>query len=170
MNTASVGLVHDPSRPLDHKTMYQITTGSIGCAPPPPYVLKLFSSISQKPIYIPQNGQRSTPTLMSDTKEEMMEIFVREDGVGIREAKSLMGKRNFAVFVGFDQEAVHVTAGSQGVHGNMYDGSAGSVDSGGQDVMRTLSLAVNYFVQVEGSFGTCSKYGPVIIPCLDFGR
>lgn len=168
VNSASAGLLHDPTHPSDHKTMYQITTSSIVSAPLPPYILKLFSS-AQGPLYVPQNGHKSTPTLVSDTKEEMMEIF-HTDTAGGREMKRLMGRRNFVAFVGFDPEVTQGIVGSSSIGGSTYGGSGGSVHSGSQEMTRRLSLAVDYFVQAEGAFGTSLGYGPVVIPCLELGR
>ena len=33
-----------------------------------------------------------------------------------------------------------------------------------------LSLAADFMVQGEGAYGTVVKFGPVVIPSLEFGR
>ena len=91
------GLVHDPSHPSDHKTMYQIISSAVVSAPPPSYVLKLLHS-SNKPLYVPANGHRSTH-VVSDTKEDMMEVFAQDSGGREREQKRLMGRRNYVACV-----------------------------------------------------------------------
>ncbi|RAL62509.1 hypothetical protein DID88_005074 [Monilinia fructigena] len=72
VNCCGAGLVHDPSHPSDHKTMYQIIASAVVAAPPPSYVLKMLHN--NKPLYVPQNGVKTT-NQVSDTKEDMMEIF-----------------------------------------------------------------------------------------------
>ena len=73
--------------------------------------------------------------------------------------KKLMGRRNYVAFVAYDPEAI---AGSA----NPY---AGSVHNGQQGLAK-LSLAVDFVVQGDGGFSPPTKYGPVIIPSLEFGR
>src|SRR5436190_1773934 len=90
VNCCGAGLVHDPSHPSDHKTMYQIISSAIVNVPPPSYVLKLLHN--NKVLYIPQNGQRSSHTV-SDTKEDMMEVFLTDVNGAPREMKKLMGRR-----------------------------------------------------------------------------
>jgi hypothetical protein len=150
VNACGAGLVHDPSHPGDHKTMYQLITSSIVNAPPPSYVLRLLNSNPKQPIYIPQNGQRSAgphqPTQSTDTKEDMMEIFVADVNGAPREMKRLMGRRNYVAMVAYDP----VVPGSKG--------------------SSRLSLAADFMVQNEGAYAAPVKYGPVIIPSLEFGR
>ncbi|KAI5269765.1 hypothetical protein E4T47_06800 [Aureobasidium subglaciale] len=158
-NACGAALVHDPSRPGDHKTMYQLITSSIVNAPPPSYVLRLLNSNPKQPIYIPQNGQRSagphqTPQTV-DTQEEMMEIFVADVNGTPREMKRLMGRRNYVAMVAYDPENVR--------------GSHGSIAPNGKTSSR-LSLAADFMVQNEGAYAAPVKYGPVIIPSLEFGR
>ncbi|EDN07619.1 predicted protein [Histoplasma mississippiense (nom. inval.)] len=74
VNCCGAGLVHDPSHPTDHKTIYQIISSSVVNTPPPSYVMKLLHG-GNKALYIPANGQRATPGTVTDTKEDMMEIF-----------------------------------------------------------------------------------------------
>lgn len=155
VNCCGAGLLHDPTHPSDHKTMYQIISSSIVAAPPPSYVLKMLHN--NRPLYIPANGSKST-NLVSDTKEDMMEIFQTDTNGGPREMKKLMGRRNYVAFVAFDPETVG--GGSGG----------GSVRSGGETGLQKLSLAVDFVVQGDGGYASPTKYGPVIIPSLEFGR
>lgn len=159
VNCCGAGLVHDPSHPSDHKTMYQVISSAIVAAPPPSYVLKMLHN--NKPLYVPENGHKSTHAV-SNTKEDMMEIFQADSNGGAREMKKLMGRRNYVAFVAYDPNDL----GMQGVNGSQY---AGSVHSGQQGLSK-LSLAVDFVVQGDGSFGALTKYGPVIIPSLEFGR
>ncbi|THW69146.1 hypothetical protein D6D25_01071 [Aureobasidium pullulans] len=159
VNACGAGLVHDPSHPGDHKTMYQLITSSIVNAPPASYVLRLLNSNPKQPIYIPQNGQRSAgphqPTQSTDTKEDMMEIFVADVNGAPREMKRLMGRRNYVAMVAYDPEVV------RGSHGSIVPGNKGP---------GRLSLAADFMVQNEGAYAAPVKYGPVIIPSLEFGR
>jgi hypothetical protein len=147
--------VHDPSHPSDHKTMYQIVSSPIVSAPTGNYLLKLFHN--QKALYVPQNGQKSTHEV-TDTKEDMMEIFHTDASGAGRELKKLMGRRNYAAFVAYDPEAI---AGTQ---------YAASIVNGQQQGLSKLSLAVDFVVQGDGAFTSPTKYGPVIVPHLEFGR
>jgi hypothetical protein len=158
VNCCGAGLVHDPSHPSDHKTMYQIISSAVVAAPPPSYVLKMLHN--NKPLYVPANGQKTT-NQVSDTKEDMMEIFQTDTSGGPREMKKLMGRRNYVAFVAYDPEVVAGMAGGS-VHG-------GSVHSGNAGLAK-LSLAVDFVVQGDGGFSPPTKYGPVIIPNLEFGR
>jgi len=135
--------------------MYQVISSAVVSAPPPNYVLKMLHN--NKPLYVPQNGQKTTNTV-TDTKEDMMEIFQTDTNGGARELKKLMGRRNYVAFVAYDPESVQ---------GNM-TGSA-SIHSGNQGLAK-LSLAVDFVVQGDGGFSPPTKYGPVIIPSLEFGR
>lgn len=135
--------------------MYQIIASAIVAAPPPSYVLKMLHS-SNKPLYVPQNGQKTTNQI-SDTKEDMMEIFQTDTNGGARDMKKLMGRRNYVAFVAYDPEAVPGTS------------YAGSVHSGQQGLAK-LSLAVDFIVQGDGGYNSPTKYGPVIVPSLEFGR
>jgi hypothetical protein len=111
---------------------------------------------NNKPLYVPPNGQKST-NAVTDTKEDMMEIFQTDTNGGPREMKKLMGRRNYVAFVAYDPEAI---AGTQ---------YAASVHSGQQGLAK-LSLAVDFVVQGDSGFTPPTKYGPVIIPTLEFGR
>ncbi|KAK5090338.1 hypothetical protein LTR05_000510 [Lithohypha guttulata] len=152
-NTAGAGLVHDPSHPQDHKTMYQLISSSVVAAPPNSYILKMLNS--NKPLYIPANGQRSTPHIPTDTKEDMMELFT-VDGNGQPNTgnRRLIARRGYVAIVAYDPEVVN---------GNFRP--AGPAQGSGK-----LSLAADFLVQSEGSYGGVMKYGPVVIPSLEFGR
>jgi len=155
VNVCGAGLVHDPSHPSDHKTMYQLITASIVNAPQPSYVIRMLHN--SKPLYIPQNGHRSTPSVPTDTKEDMMEIFAADVDGKPREARRLMGRRNYLACVAYDPEIV------QGAFGNVTPGHGGG----------RLSLAADFMVQGDagGAMGGMPmKYGPVVIPSLEYGR
>ena len=138
--------------------MYQLISSSVVNTPPPSYVLKLLHN--NKPLYVPANGHRSTHA-QSDTKEDMMEIFQSEPDGRQREMKKLMGRRNYVAVVAFDPEMVG--GGGSSVGGSVAGGSV----HGGQG---KLSLAVDFLVQGDAAFGAVNKYGPVIVPSLEFGR
>ncbi|KAL8971637.1 MAG: hypothetical protein Q9183_000960 [Haloplaca sp. 2 TL-2023] len=156
VDCCGAGLVHDPAKPGDHKTMYQVISASVVNTPPSHYVLKLLqsSNSSNRPLYVPANGHRST-NQPSDTKEDMMEIFQAEPDGRPREGKKLMGRRNYVAIVAYDPEVVQGTYGRT----DMNKGAG------------KLSLACDFIVQGEqGANGGVNKYGPVIIPSLEFGR
>ncbi|KAL3423846.1 ww domain protein [Phlyctema vagabunda] len=154
VSCCGAGLVHDPAHPSDHKTMYQVISSAVVAAPPPSFVLKMLHN--NKPLYVPQNGQRTT-NQPSDTKEDMMEIFQTDTNGGPRELKKLMGRRNYVAFVAYDPEVISGTPRS----GSMHSGQSG---------LAKLSLAVDFVVQGDSGFTPPTKYGPVIIPSLEFGR
>ncbi|KAJ9493906.1 hypothetical protein H2202_010573 [Exophiala xenobiotica] len=152
VNTCGAGLVHDPSHPSDHKTMYQLISSSVVNTPPPGYVMKLLNN--NKPLYIPPNGQRSAPNQPTDTKEDMMEIFTHDvNGQAVNNRK-LMARRNYVAIVVYDPEIVNGTFGATGMN-----------RGGGR-----LSLAADFLIQGEGAYGNVVKYGPVVVPSLEFGR
>lgn len=134
--------------------MYQVISSAVVAAPPPSYVLKMLHN--NKPLYVPANGQKTT-NQVSDTKEDMMEIFQTDTNGGPREMKKLMGRRNYAAFVAYDPEAVP---------GTTYSANS----QNGQTGLAKLSLAVDFIVQGDSGFAAPTKYGPVIIPSLEFGR
>ena len=180
VDVSGAGLVHDPSKPSDHKTMYQLISSPIVNTPPPSYVLKLLTS-SQKPLYVPQNGHRSTHA-PSDTKEDMMEIFTAEPDGRPREQRKLMGRRGYVAIVAYDPEAVTGAFGGSQVGSN----SGNNRNSMGkpQPEHGRLSLAVDFMIQSDPTPGAptgmglggaaamqaVGKYGPVIVPSLEFGR
>ena len=153
VNCCGAGLVHDPSHPGDHKTMYQLISSAVVSTPPPSYVIKLLHN-SNKPLYIPANGHRSSGAV-SDTKEDMMEVFAQDAGGKERECRRLMGRRNYMACVAYDPEKLN--------NGGLL-GGAGAQGKG------QLSLGVSFMVQGEGPFVAPAKYGPVVIPALEFGR
>ncbi|KAF1949594.1 hypothetical protein CC80DRAFT_484076 [Byssothecium circinans] len=154
VDCCGAGLVHDPSKPQDHKTMYQIISSSVVNAPPSNYVLRLLHN--NRVLYIPQNGHRSTHQQPSDTKEDMMEIFTQDVNGAAREYKRLMGRRNYVACVVYDPEIVN--------------GTFGQVVGGAGAGSGRLSLAVDFMVQNEGPYSAPMKYGPVIVPSLEYGR
>ncbi|EFE41526.1 hypothetical protein TRV_03747 [Trichophyton verrucosum HKI 0517] len=162
VNCCGAGLVHDPSHPTDHKTMYQIISSAVVNAPPPSYILKLLHG-NNKPLYIPTNGQRSVTAQVSDTKEDMMELFQTDVSGQPREHRKLMGRRNYVAIVGYDPDAVQ--AAYSGMQSPMYPPNNSATGS-----FPKLSLAVDFLVQGEGSFGNVVKFGPVIVPSLELGR
>ena len=84
-----------------------------------------------------------------------MEIFQAEPDGRPREGKKLMGRRNYVAIVAYDPEVVQGTYGRT----DMNKGAG------------KLSLACDFIVQGEqGANGGVNKYGPVIIPSLEFGR
>ncbi|ORY65912.1 uncharacterized protein BCR38DRAFT_456589 [Pseudomassariella vexata] len=155
VNCSGAGLVHDPAHPSDHKTMYQIITSPIVAAPASNYILKMLHN--NKSYYVPANGQKSNHEV-SDTKEDMMEIFHTDASGQPRELKKLMGRRNYVAFLAYDPEAIP---------GTQY---SASIANGQQQGLSKLSLAVDFVVQGDGAFTTPTKYGPVIVPHLEFGR
>jgi hypothetical protein len=134
--------------------MYQVITSPIVAAPASNYFLKLLHN--QKALYVPQNSQKSNHEV-SDTKEDMMEIFHTDASGSARELKKLMGRRNYVAITALDSDVI---AAQQ---------YPGSVANGQQGLMK-LSLAIDYVVQGDGAFTAPTKYGPVYIPQLDFGR
>lgn len=133
--------------------MYQLISSSVVAAPPNAYVLKLLNS--NKPLYIPQNAQRSTPSVPTDTKEDMMEIFT-VDSMGQQNQgnRRLMARRNYVAIVAYDPEMINNNFGRM-------DNNRGS---------GKLSLAADFLVQGDGGYAGIMKYGPVVIPSLEFGR
>ena len=154
VGSCGAGLVHDPSHPQDHKTMYQLIASPVVDAPPNNYILRLLHN--NKPLYVPANGHRTTNTV-SDTKEDMMEIFAQDVTGAPREHKRLMARRNYLACVAFDPDVV---GGAYAQNG----GGAGGAEHG------KLSLACDFMVQGEGPYAGPVKYGPVIVPSLEFGQ
>jgi hypothetical protein len=148
VHCCGAGLVHDPAKLSDHKTMYQLISSAVVDTSPPSYILKMLHN--QKLLYVPANSHRST-NAPSDTKEDMMEIFQTEPDGRPREHKKLNGRRNYVALVAYDPEVVQGTFGRTDM-----------ATGGGR-----LSLAADFMVQGDG--GVC-KYGPVIIPSLEYGR
>jgi hypothetical protein len=130
--------------------MYQIISASVVNGPPGSYTLRLLHN--NRALYVPQNGHRSTHQV-SDTKEDMMEIFTQDVNGQPREYKRLMGRRNYAACVIYDPEIVSGTFGQTSGQGS-----------------GKLSLAVDFMVQNDGGYSAPMKYGPVIVPSLEYGR
>lgn len=150
--------------------MYQIITSPIVAAPAAGYILKLLNN-NNRAHYVPANGAKSEKPSgsdgggagsITDTKEDMMEIFHTDATGQPRELKRLMGRRNYIACVAYDAEAVAASAAAS-VYG-------GSVAPPQQQGLSRLSLAVDFVVQGDGAFTTPTKYGPVIVPHLEFGR
>ena len=147
--------------------MYQIITSPIVAQPASNYILKMLHN--NKLLYVPANGHKSTHEV-SDTKEDMMEIFHTDASGTGREMKKLMGRRNYAACVVYDPDtfngALNSHAGSNYAHSIASGGSGGGSSAG----LSKLSLAVDFVVQGDGQFTTPTKYGPVIVPHLEFGH
>ncbi|KAK0731702.1 hypothetical protein B0H67DRAFT_597533 [Lasiosphaeris hirsuta] len=158
VNCSGAGLVHDPSHPSDHKTMYQVIASPVVAAPASNYLLKMLHN--NKLLYVPLNGTKSTHEV-SDTKEDMMEIFHTDASGAAREHKKLMARRNYVAIVAYDPD--NMAGGGQ----QHYAASVASGHSGG---LSKLSLAVDFVVQGDGAFTATTKYGPVIVPHLEFGH
>jgi hypothetical protein len=166
-NCCGAGMVHDPSHPTDHKTMYQIISSAVVNSPPASYLMRMLHS-NNKPLYLPANGQRSTPGAATDTKEDMLELFKTDITGQPREHKKLMGRRNYVAVVTYDPDSVQAA-----YSGMMSPGLPPSAGGGGglaPGGFPKVSLAVDFLVQGEGVYGNVVKYGPVIIPSLDLGR
>ncbi|KAG5927444.1 hypothetical protein E4U42_002247 [Claviceps africana] len=169
---SGAGLVHDPTHPSDHKTMYQIVSSPIVSAPQGGYILKLLHN--QKTLYVPKNGQKSTHEV-SDTKEDMMEIFHTDASGATREMKKLMGRRNYVAFLAYDQEAAAAAVNQQqsgpfSPNPSISSGSQHGSLHGSLHGLSKISLAVDFVVQGDGAYTATTKYGPVIIPHLEYGR
>ena len=86
-----------------------------------------------------------------------MEIFAADVDGRQRELRRLMGRRNYLACVAFDPEVAQGAFGSGG-------GGQGAQQAG------RISLAADFMVQNEGAYGQPMKYGPVVIPSLEYGR
>jgi hypothetical protein len=143
--------------------MYQLISSPVVNAPPSSYILRLLNN--NKALYVPNNGTRSSPAV-TDTKEEMMDIFASDVNGTPREQKRLMNRRGYIACVAFDPEVV--SSAFQGA-----TGADAKLGVGGR-----LSIAVDFMIQGEGGGGSSAgqfgsgtvKYGPVIVPSLEFGR
>lgn len=84
-----------------------------------------------------------------------MELFtVDVNGQPNTGNRRLIARRGYVAIVAYDPEVVN---------GNFRPGGPGQ-GSG------KLSLAADFLVQSEGGYGGVMKYGPVVIPSLEFGR
>lgn len=151
--------------------MYQLITSPIVAAPCSSYLLKALhsGSNSNKLLYVPLNGHKSTHEV-SDTKEDMMEIFHTDASGAAREYKKLMARRNYVAIVAYDPEAVAGGMNGMQQQQNGYAASIASGGSGGGSGLNKLSLAVDFVVQGDGAFTATTKYGPVIVPHLEYGH
>jgi hypothetical protein len=169
--------------------MYQLISSPIVNAPPPSYILKLLQG--NKPLYVPLNGHRSEShshsrgsgtAAATDTKEDMIELFAADVDGRPREARRLMNRRNYVAIVAYDPETVNNHFGRPDLAGPATDGKQGG----------RLSLAVDFMVQAEGAGGAMAaavgagpgsagsgggtggggvvKFGPVVVPSLEFGK
>ena len=101
-----------------------------------------------------------------------MEIFTQEPDGRPRENRKLMGRRGYVAIVAYDPEAV------TGAFGGSQVGS----QTGKSPEHARLSLAVDFMIQSDPAPGApavglgavampaVGKYGPVIVPSLEFGR
>ncbi|GAD93524.1 WW domain protein [Paecilomyces variotii No. 5] len=152
VNACGAGLLHDPTRPSDHKTMYQLISSPVVNVAQSSYIIKMLHN--NKPLYVPANGHRSTPSEPTDTKEDMLEIFKMDVNGQPREHRRLMGRRNYVAIVAYDPEVVNATYGPTDM------GRGGG----------KLNLAADFMVQGDGAYANVIKYGPVVVPSLEFGR
>ncbi|KAF3904062.1 hypothetical protein ABW20_dc0107092 [Dactylellina cionopaga] len=143
------GLVHDPSKPGDHKTMYQIISSAIVNGPPTNMMMKLLNN--NKQLFVPQNGMRSTNT-PSDTKEDMIELFGTDINGTPRAEKKLMARRNYTIFAAYEAQQQEYMQQQMA-----------------EKYIPPLSLAVDFIVQGDGVYSTTSKYGPIVIPRCEYG-
>lgn len=121
---------------------------------------------------MPQNGHRSTHEV-SDTKEDMMEIFQADATGAPREHRKLMARRNYVAIVAYDPDAMAgappqtaMAAGGGGYAASIASGHS----AGGGGGLSKLSLAVDFVVQGDGPYQATNKYGPVIVPHLEYGH
>lgn len=142
--------------------MYQLITSPIVAQPANNYILKLLHN--NKLLYVPSNGQKSTHEA-TDTKEDMMEIFHTDASGSSRELKKLMGRRNYIACIAYDPEVIQQQ--QAGFSSGMSIINGGAQQNQG---LSKVSLAVDFVVQGDGAFTSPTKYGPVIVPHLEFGR
>lgn len=146
--------------------MYQVIASPVVAAPCSNYLLKMLHN--NKLLYVPQNGHKSTHEV-SDTKEDMMEIFHTDASGAQREHKKLMARRNYVAIVAYDPEGA--AAAAAGGQAQQAGGYAASISSGGHSGgLSKLSLAVDFVVQGDGMYTGTTKYGPVIVPHLEYGH
>lgn len=164
VNACGAGWLHNPAHPNDPNTMYQIIASSVVNAPPSPYALRLLHAGAGNPrlLYVPENGKRSAPGLVSDTREDMLEVFGLDVDGRQREARRLMGRRNYVAVVAFDPALVSdaFNAGGESV----YDHGHGAGEGKAGHAEARLSLAIDFMVQAERPPGGTVKYGPIVVP------
>ena len=164
-------MLHDPSHPNDHKTMYQIITSPIVAAPMNNVMLRVLHN--NRTVYVPKNGKKSDADLVSDTKEDMMETFQTDPSGLQREQKKLLNRRNYAIFFPYDPESI------SNPHAFAVDpaAAAAAAANGRQSLLQQqqeqglnkLNLAITFVVQGDASFAGTSLYGPVVVPNLEYG-
>lgn len=100
-----------------------------------------------------------------------MEIF-QVDGAGAPNTgnKRLMARRGYVAVVAYDPEIVGGGFGRTGGGGGSVQGIHGGAVNGQDTGSGKLSLAADFLVQGDGAYGGVVKYGPVVIPSLEFGR
>lgn len=171
VNACGAGWLHDPTQPGDPNTMYQIIASSIVNAPPSAYALRMLHAGAGgtggggKALYIPENGRRSVLGQPSDTREDMLEVFGLDVTGARREARRLMGRRNYVAVVAFDPALVQdaFQAGGESVYEHGHGASGGTKPT---QARGRLSLAVDFMVQAEAGSpsGGTVKYGPIVVP------
>ena len=82
-----------------------------------------------------------------------MEIFPHDVTGQPTPSRKLMARRNYVAVVAYDPEQVNGTFGKTDMRG------------GGK-----LSLAADFLVQGEGAYGSVVKFGPVVVPSLEYGH
>lgn len=95
-----------------------------------------------------------------------MEIFHTDATGAARELKKLMGRRTYAAFVSYDPDAAAQNQPPFSPNPSISD----QLQQQQQTGLSKLSLAVDFVVQGDGPYMATTKYGPVIIPNLEFGR
>ena len=122
-----------------------------------------------------------------------MEIFTAEPDGRAREQRKLMGRRGYVAIVAYDPEVV---TGAFGGGGSQVGSTTGGGTNKESDGTGRLSLAVDFMIQSDPAPGAAGgggaptlsglgggggggaaagmpavgKYGPVIVPSLEFGR
>lgn len=147
--------------------MYQILASPIVGAPQSGYILKLLHN--DKTLYVPSNGQKSTHEV-SDTREDMMEIFHTDASGGARDLKKLMGRRNYVVVVPYDQERAAQGPLSPTASNSSQQPPSWQQKKHQKQGLTRIGLAVDFVVQGDGAItATTTRYGPVIVPHLEYG-
>ena len=140
-------------------------------------------------------GQNAAGGGAGDIKEDMMELFTQEPDGRARECRRLMNRRGYLAIVPYDPEIVQGTfgngtdgtqKGSAGagklnlavdfmVQGEVAGGGGGGGGGGGAPAGGAAGGLGGAGVGMGGGAGgggggMVSKYGPVVIPGLEFGR
>ena len=145
---------------------------------------------------MPQQGGGNNAAAGGDIKEDMMELFTQEPDGRARECRRLMNRRGYLAIVPYDPEIIQGTfgngtdgtqkgsagagklnlavdfmvqgevgagGGGGGGGGGYGGGGVGGYGAGGGDGSAAGGGG-------GGGGGIVSKYGPVVIPGLEFGR